>query len=121
MSIIMASEPSPELTPETAAAMLDTAKTERDLAELFAAVENKSWWIEDNVYDYEPGTKEYIAACELTDQWFSLADRIKAKIFHILLNEGVQIPDQGQITVLAPFMKRNGYINGDGWWIENNS
>jgi len=32
--------------------------------------------------------------------------------------EGVKIPKSGQKVVLEPFMKRNGYLNRDGWWIK---
>ena len=79
-------------------------------------IENKAWWIEDEEYDYDEGTVEYNQARKKTDLWFSLADKLRDKIFVILRAEGIQIPGKGQITVLEPFMKENGYINGRGWW-----
>ena len=82
-------------------------------------VSNKAWWIEDEEYDYDEGTAEYEQAREKTDLWFSLADKLRDRIFGILKTEGVQIPSNGQRTVLEPFMKRNGYKNGQGWWIKN--
>ena len=43
----------------------------------------------------------------------------EAKIFDVLRREGVAIPKTGRIYVLKPFMKRNGYIDGNGWWIKS--
>lgn len=118
MIVVMGSDPSPNLTIEAATALLETVECENDLARLFAAVENKAWWIEDSIYDYEEGTAEYYAAEETVDAWFSLSDSIKEIIFDILRAEGIRIPQTRQIEVLEPFMKRNGFYDGAGWWIE---
>lgn len=105
-----------KLTVEEAASYIDTIETERDLAALFAYVDNKAWDIEDNIYDFEEGTELHKAACEETDKWFAVADRLKEKIFSILRRENISIPQKGQIDVLIPFMKRNGFTNENGWW-----
>ncbi|MGN1306252.1 MAG: hypothetical protein ACI4V3_01115, partial [Faecousia sp.] len=33
-------------------------------------------------------------------------------------SEGVSIPERAQIKVLAPFMERNGFQDGRGWWVK---
>ena len=114
----MCGEPSPELTIEEANTLFCEIKTEKDIANLFAVVENKAWWVEDEQYDFELGTKEHKKARKKTIEWFSLADKLKDMIFDILKSEGVEIPDEGQIVVLEPFMKRNGFKDGRGWWIK---
>ena len=39
---------------------LDVYKRQlQELADVFAITSNKFWWVEDNEYDYEKGTKEY--------------------------------------------------------------
>lgn len=116
---VMGSEPSPELTADIVEEAITEIRTELELAALFAVVDNKAWWIEDEEYDYDEGTAEYKQAREKTDLWFSLADKLRERIFVILQAEGVQIPSKGQITVLEPFMKRHGYIKGQGWWIKD--
>lgn len=118
-TFVMGSEPSPELTAEMVLKAISEIKTESELASLFAVVENKAWWIEDEEYDYDEGTVEYKQAKEKTDLWFSLVDELHNRIFAILQSEGVEIPSTGQIAVLEPFMKRNGYKNGQGWWIKD--
>ena len=111
-------EPSPGLTAEMVTKAIEEIETELELATLFASVENKAWWIEDEEYDYDEGTLEHKQAKEKTDLWFSLADKLKNMIFDILRLEGIEIPGTRQITVLEPFMKRNGYKGGQGWWIK---
>lgn len=105
-----------KMTVEEAASYIDTIETERELAALFAYVDNKARDIEDNIYDFEEGTKLHKAACEETNKWFAVAERLKEKIFSILRRENVRIPKKGQIDVLVPFMKRNGFANENGWW-----
>lgn len=117
-TFVMCSEPSPNLTAEIVAKAISEIVAESELATLFAVVENKAWWIEDEEYDYEVGTLEYKQAKEKTDLWFSLADELRSRIFDILRTEGVEIPEKGQIVVLEPFMKRNGFMDGRGWWIK---
>ena len=117
--VIMASEPIPNKTPTDVRGYFAERKSERDLADAFAIASNKFWWVEDNVYDYEEGTPEYIAARAITDEWGALMDEYEERIFMILRNEGVEIPETGRIKVLEPFMKRNGYRDGNGWWIKN--
>lgn len=114
---IMCFEPSPGLTIEKAKELFEQVENEFDLAQMYATVDNKAWWIADDVYDYEIGTKEYEEMSRISKDWFALADVIRADIFEIIKSEGVEISERGYIKVLEPFMKRNGYCNGSGWWI----
>ena len=97
---VMCSEPSPDLTVGMAEKAIEEIKTELELATLFAVVENKTWWIEDEEYDYDEGTVEHKQAREKTDLWFTLADKLRNKIFDILRAEGIEIPETKQIVVL---------------------
>ena len=49
--------------------------------------------------------------------WFEVVDILEGKIFKILEQDGVTIPEKGVIEVLKPFMERNGFRDGRGWWI----
>lgn len=117
--IVVSSEPSPDMTLEMAEIAARDCVTESELAALFATVENKAWWIEDEEYDFAEGTVEHKQAVEKTELWFALADKLRKRVFGILQSEDVEIPSTGQITVLEPFMKKNGYRNGQGWWVKN--
>ena len=117
-TVIMGGDPAPNITIEEMKVLAEHASTEREISVAFAAASNKSWWVEDKVYDYEEGTEEYKNACRITDEWFEVSDILKEKIFDILRGEGVIIPEKGQIAVLSPFMERNGYRDGNGWWVK---
>lgn len=115
---IMGEEPMPGIFPADIKEKYSETLTEQQLSDAFAIASNKFWWVEDNVYDYEEGTPEYQVACEIADAWGELMDFYKSQIFTILQHEGITIPETKQIAVLEPFMLRNGYLNGNGWWIK---
>ncbi len=113
----MGSEPNPGWKPEDVQEWYNEQPGERRLAHAFAAASNEFWWVEDDTYDFEEGTPEYEKARKIADEWGSLMDKLRNDIFVILRREGVFIPKTGQIEVLIPFMDRNGYYDGNGWWI----
>ena len=116
--VIMGGDPFPNITPSEVKNYFCEMQTERDLADAFAIASNKFFWIEDSVYDYEEGSAEYIEACTIVDEWCALMDEYEEKILHILRVEGITIPQTGRIYVYKLFMERNGYIDGNGWWIK---
>lgn len=118
---IMATEPIPNMRAADLKAYFADKHTEKDLADAYAMAHNQFWWVEDNEYDYEEGTPEHQAARAITDAWRSLMDAYKNRIFEILTAEGVVIPATGQIKVIAPFMARFGYFDGNGWWFKSNT
>lgn len=115
---VMSSEPIPDKTPKDIKLYFADKRTEQDLADAYALVNNKYWWVEDNVYDYEKDTPEYEIACTIAKEWGALLDLYELQVFDILTSEGIQIPETGRREVVAPFMKRNGYLDGNGWWIK---
>ncbi len=94
--------------------------TEKDLADAYAVSSNMFWWTADDIDDYDEDTPEYRSACTITDAWAALMDVYQSKIFAILAEEGICIPETGQIHVLLPFMDRNGYFCHSGWWYPKN-
>ena len=117
--VIMASDPIPNKMPTDVRNYFAEMKTDKDLADAYAISHNKFWLVEDDVYDYEEGTPEYEAARVIVDEWGALMDEYEERIFVILRSEGIEIPKTGRIKILEPFMKRNGYRDGNGWWIKD--
>jgi len=117
MVVVMGGDPAKELTIETAEKLCSEIGTEQELASLYATISNKAWYIEDNIYDFEKNTDEYKAVCTITERWFALEEKLRARIFDILITEGVAIPQKGYNQILIPFMKRNGFLDMGGWWI----
>ncbi len=116
--VVMGSEPMPDMTVEDAKKWYEAHENEAGLAEIYANVYNKASWVDDEVYDYEKGTKEYEDACSIADEWWALSDLYEGLILNLLKNEGLEIPEKGYISVLRIFMDRNGYKDGSGWWIK---
>lgn len=116
---IMATEPCPDMTAEDLRSKYADMASEKELADAYGIASNQFWWVEDDVYDYEEGTSEYEKALAISDAWKAVMEEYENKIFEILKTEGVTIPSSGRIKVLIPFMERNGYMDGAGWWIED--
>lgn len=119
-TVIMGGDPTPNVTIEEMDLFARQAETEKDLADAYAMASNKAWWVEDDIYDYEEGTPEHKEACRITEEWFAVAEIIRNKIFEILKSEGAEVTNRGYIEILKPFMARNGYRDGKGWWVHNN-
>lgn len=116
---LMTEEPIPGWTPDMIRQLYANNNSEYGLALAYAAASNKAWWVEDDIYGFEKGSPEYNNAVAVMDAWFEIAEELEADIIAILRSEDVSIPETGIIHVLRPFMERNGFLDGCGWWIEN--
>ena len=96
-------------------------KTTQDLADAYATV-NNIWPIkEDEIYDYEEGTKEYEEACSITDAWIKLLEGLENRAIKVAMEEGLideSMKDVGTFYLLERFMNKYGYYDGYGWWIK---
>lgn len=119
-AVIMVGDPVPDVSIEDMRGIVASIDTEQDLADAFAMVHNKFWFIEDDTYDYEPGTEDYIRVRTVVDAWGelmnTLSDRIKEIMdrdhLHATTNKG------NPRHVFEPFMRKYGYRDGRGWWIK---
>ena len=116
---IMASDPAQGIPVSEIEAYFADKKSAQDLADAYAITSNAFWWIEDNEYNFEEGSPEHKAARLITDEWCRLMNQYQNRIFEVLKNEGIEIPHTGQIAVLIPFMRRYGYEDQGGWWVNN--
>ena len=117
-TVILAGDPAPDLDIKKARELIYQISSEQELADLYADVSNKAFWIEDEEYDYEEGSEEHIKACQITDEWFDEEGRLREMIFYLLRSEGIETPEYGYMPVLSIFMERNGYRDGNGWWVK---
>ncbi len=96
-------------------------KTTKALADAYATV-NNIWPIkEDEIYDYEEGTKEYEEACYITDAWIKLLEGLENRAIKVAMEEGLideSMKDVGTFYQLERFMNKYGYYDGSGWWIK---
>lgn len=96
--------------------MVQRIRSERDLAKAYCIASNRYWGL---VVDYAD-TEEWESVEETAAEWKELYDILTENILEILRSEGIEIPSVGLISVLIPFMDRNGYEDFAGWWFEKN-
>lgn len=93
-------EPSPDLTREEARHLLDNARTDRELAALYAQVEDKAWW-----------TSVYAKSLD----WERLCQLIEKRM---LTQQGGSLTGPARNDALLAFMARFGFRKSGGWWIQ---
>ncbi len=103
--IVMSKEAYENITVEDAYELYASYRTEQDLTDIFALLDNKVWHVDDYEHYYAEGTDKYLAAKEIADKWFELFYTLKKSIFTILRSEDIAIPSTEQLTVFKPFMK----------------
>ena len=119
-TVILMGDPMPELTIEEMQQRIASIKTTQELVDAFAIASTKFVFVEDETYDYEEGTEEYAEACAVCDAWIEMMDKLEEQVMKKAAEEGLlnMQPDIGTIAQVEGFMKKYGYIDGNGWWIK---
>jgi hypothetical protein len=118
---IMASEPLEGRSIEEMQELAEKTTDTETLANLYAAVCNEFFWIEDNEYDFPQGTPEYAEAIQITDQWGNLMDELEARLMQIAAEERLLLPEESvswRLNRIERFMKKYGLVNVGGWWVK---
>ena len=120
--IVMASEPLKDYEFEDIQCLVHKTIETEALVNLYAAVFNEFFWVEDNEYAFPKGTPEYAEACRITDQWGALMDELEERLMRIASDAGLLLPrepNSGTVKQMGPFMKKYGFVNANGWWIKH--
>ena len=118
---ILLEEPLKDSTPEDIRNLLQYDQTEKTLAAAMAAVANQTGWIGHSLDDPDNDAATNKAVELAFDAWWALEKELYIKISNILIQEtpDVYIPEStGWHYIIQPFMTRNGYRDGGGWWIK---
>ena len=114
---MLINEPWVGFIPDDVRAWLDTHQTQADLADAFAVVSGQHTillHLLDEIRDHWLD--------EAYDNWSELCDDLYQRIVSILaddndrLGTGYVTTGIGKHYIVKPFMERNGYIDGHGWW-----
>ncbi len=109
-TVIMVSEPLAGISAEEWRNMLGNDYTESALAASFAGAWNEAGWLMDEA-DEDDSTPEIKARYE---SWCALQVELVEKVAVILQCE-CKAP---YVKLVTPFMERNGYRDGGGWWVK---
>lgn len=106
--------------PDEIRTLLQQDNSEKLLAAAMAAVSNQTGYIHHDIIDpdIDDTTREVIE--EQFDAWWTLEKELVTRISNILICENPEkgIPENTGYHIIQPFMERNGYRDGSGWWIK---
>ena len=118
-AVILCSEPLKGWTVDEMRMWISQHTEESDLATATALVDMKAGWLM-HLTDDEGGE----IYSEEEHKWCELSNELYAKILSIMENEndtGIAYHDltkAGLFYRIEPFMNRNGYRDGAGWWVK---
>lgn len=115
--VVMAEEPCKEITIESLVEKYTQAVSEKDIADVYAIADNKMWWTAFDLDEFEEETQEYRDVYEIFQALEQLTNKIQDAIEKIMISEGMDLSESGKRAMVVPFMERNGYCDGNGWWI----
>ena len=55
------------------------------------------------------------------EEWYNIEQILLDRIYAILIAEGslLEHHKRGWLPIVEPFMERNGYYDGSGWWAKH--
>lgn len=118
---VMASEPLVGYSADDYRELCNGTLSEADLAVLYAGAFNKAGWLMHDLDDEDADiNKERVFR-----EWDAIEEELRGRIIAILEQEDPEkirsqlSSGQGYYNIVKPFMLRNGFADGNGWWIKN--
>lgn len=102
-------------------ALMNSTLNETELAVLYAGASNKIGWFMQDIVDEDAD----INTERVYQEWRAIEEELRRRIIAILEQEDPgnirsQLSSgQGYYYIVKPFMLRNGFAYGSGWWIGN--
>jgi len=116
---IIQKEPLTGYTPSEALRWFASVSDEKTIAAVHAAVSNHVGSLRHELDENDPWIDEAY------DAWLDVEEVTYQRIWNILKAENDSgkakhtLSGIGKYYIVKPFMLRNGYRDGSGWWIEN--
>lgn len=116
--VIYINDPLESFCPDDVRNWLKTDYSEQHLADAYATTNNKVGWLM-----HEDDESNNWAVHEMFERWYELEKELINKIIIILQEENEKenadyVLEGGTHFIAKPFMERNGYRDGNGWWVE---
>lgn len=118
-AVILSADPMPDKTVEQMKLEIAEIANTQEVVDAYVQVHNKFWYMEDDLYDYEEGTEEYIRVRRNVEAWGEIMDSLDARVMAVAREEGLLSErrlNAGTIKQLEKFMKKYGYRDSCGWW-----
>ena len=121
-AVVLVKEPLEGYSPAVIRSWMSAHADEAGIATALAHVSNKTEWLMHDLDELEE------PALSLTytvyDEWWALNKELYETDITILKEENASGKSKHRITknglhyVVMPFMERNGYRDGAGWWVK---
>lgn len=121
---IMASEPLKGYTPDQMREMASKYDSDEALAAVYASVSNKTGWIGHDIGEPENDEETNNRLKKELDEWWKLEKELYAEIVSRLQKENAEkgttyiTSGKDMWYIVKPFMERNGFRDGAGWWVD---
>ena len=121
---IMASEPLKGYTPNQMREIASKYDSDEALAAIYASVSNKAGWIGHDIGEPENDEETNNRLKKELNEWWTLEKELYAEIVCRLQKENVEkgtkhiTSGKGMWYIVKPFMERNGFRDGAGWWVD---
>ncbi len=118
--VIMSREPLKDISPEEWRKMLSIDNSEARLADALAGAWNQSGWLMHDLDDDDCTSEMELKS----EAWNALEKELIEKVIKILEKDNAEgrgpfvTSNAPFLEVVLPFMERNGYRNGNGWWVK---
>ena len=120
-AVILAGDPMPDMSVEDMKCVISLISTTQELVDAYVNVHKKFCFIEDVLYDYDEGTKDYERVRLIVDAWDDIMDELDNRIMQTAAAEGLlaeRQPNSGTVKQIQAFMDKYGYRNVCGWWVK---
>ena len=119
-AVVLLEEPLKECKPADIKSILTQDHSDKTLAACFASVHNQAGWLAHDIDDEENDEETNNRIIAEFNEWWSLEKELVAEVERRLEQENtnIKIQDIGYHFIVKPFMERNGYRDGAGWWVK---
>lgn len=117
-AVVLLGEPLKDYNPKDIKNILADDRSDKTLAACLAAVHNQTGWLAHDIDDDDNDVETNNRLMAEYNMWWSLEEELVAEVERRLGNEHNQNQDVGYHFIVKPFMERNGYRDGAGWWVK---
>lgn len=117
-AFVMTGDPLPNVSAADMWEIANRELTSQELADAYAGADNKFWWVEDDIYDFEEGTERHKKAYAVYSAWKQISMHLETRVISRAKAEGLFLHEQrGLLKQIEKFMEKYGYRDGRGWWV----
>lgn len=117
-AVVLFEEPLKDYKQKDIKNILADDQSDITLAACYAAVHNQTGWLAHNIDDDDNDEETNNRIITEFNEWWNLEKELVAEVEQRLGNTCRKKQNVGYRFIVKPFMERNGYRDGAGWWVK---